>query len=721
MLRCCSFRLLLTVSAASLLYFACAAVPVQAQTAWPMLMSLEPVAAQAGQTSEHTVHSRYSMFGASGVVVSGSGITGEVVTEMKEVKEGEKPPNLTKVQVRFTVAADALPGVRDFRLITPSGPTTLGQLVVSREKVLLEQPKNNTMETAAEVTVPATLCGALEAAEDVDFFRFAAKAGQRMTFHVMCMRLQDRIHDLQAHADPIIALRGPSGSTLAQSDNHFAADPLLSYTFERDGEYFLEIRDVRYAGNAYWQYSVNVTDGPFVTAVLPMTVSPGKPAEFRLIGPHLPENATATATVPAETPMGSDAVGLTVGEQPTNPVAVLVSELPVIEESSAPNNEPATAQEVTVPAAINGVIESEADIDCYAFEAKKGDALAVEVFARRHWSSLDSIVRVLAADGKQLVEQDDGQWFRKTSADSLIRNWTAPADGKYILEIRDLHLRGGEDFVYVLQVETAKPRFDLYLDTDKTPLAPGTSAAIFARVERHNGFTGEVQLQVDGLPPGVTASCGRILAGKPVDGCIILTAAKDAAPGWANITVRGTATHKAADETEQVLETVAVSRQETYMPGGGRSHWQVDLHTVSVGQPADLLAVTATPREITLKPGESVKIEISVERTGGYDKNVTLDFLYRHLSSTFADPLPPGVTIDAKNSKTLLTGKESKGYITLVADEKAEPVEKHQVAAMANISLNFVMKFSYSSEPLFITVLPKAEAETAATETKGGQ
>ena len=69
MLRCCSFRLLLTVSAASLLYFACAAVPVQAQTAWPMLMSLEPVAAQAGQTSEHTVHSRYSMFGASGVVV----------------------------------------------------------------------------------------------------------------------------------------------------------------------------------------------------------------------------------------------------------------------------------------------------------------------------------------------------------------------------------------------------------------------------------------------------------------------------------------------------------------------------------------------------------------------------------------------------------------------------------------------------------------------------
>ena len=41
------------------------------QTPYPMVMSLEPVAAQQGQTSEHTVRSRYNMFGAYRVLVSG--------------------------------------------------------------------------------------------------------------------------------------------------------------------------------------------------------------------------------------------------------------------------------------------------------------------------------------------------------------------------------------------------------------------------------------------------------------------------------------------------------------------------------------------------------------------------------------------------------------------------------------------------------------------------
>ena len=686
-----------------------------AQTAWPMLMSLEPVAAQAGQSSEHTVHSRYSLYGASAVVVSGTGVTGEVVTEMKELKDGEKPPNLTKLKVRFTVAADALPGVRDFRLITPVGPTTLGQLVIAADPVIVEQAKNDTRELAQKVELPATLCGALEKAEDVDWFQFEAKAGQQLTFHVRCMRLQDRIHDLQAHADPLISLRGPSGTTLAQADNHFAADPLLTYRFERDGTYFFEIRDVRFTGNRYWQYSVEITDRPFVTAVMPMAVTPGQQAELKLIGHQLPADASATATVPATAPMGPETLPLKVGDVPANPVAVVVTDLTVVEELPATNNEAATAQPVSLPAAICGRIETPADIDCFSFEAKKGEALSVEVIARRHWSSLDSIVRILNAEGKQQIEQDDGSWNRMNSADSLIRSWTAPADGTYIVEIRDLHLRGGEDFVYTVNVTPARPMFELYLDTDKTPLAPGTSAAIFVRTVRSNGFTGEIQLHVDGLPEGVTASCGRILAGKPVDGCIILTAAADAKPAWSNITVRGTAVHKLPDETELELEAVAVSQQETYMPGGGRSHWQVDLHTVSIGEPTDIKAVQVDTQEIVLRPGESQKIEITIERANGYAKNVTLDLLYQHLSSKFAITLPPGVTIDGKNSKTLLTGTATKGHITITADEKAEPVERQQVAAMANVSLNFVMKYTYSSQPLFITVLPKEEPEAEAT------
>ena len=40
----------------------------------------------------------------------------------------------------------------------------------------------------------------------MDYFRFRAEAGQTFTFEVHLRRLQDRIHDLQKHADPMLTL-----------------------------------------------------------------------------------------------------------------------------------------------------------------------------------------------------------------------------------------------------------------------------------------------------------------------------------------------------------------------------------------------------------------------------------------------------------------------------------------------------------------------------------
>ncbi|HSG69947.1 MAG TPA: hypothetical protein VLA12_06000, partial [Planctomycetaceae bacterium] len=111
--------------------------------------------------------------------------------------------------------------------------------------------------------------------------------------------------------------------------------------------------------------------------------------------------------------------------------------------------------------------------------------------------------------------------------------------------------------------------------------------------------------------------------------------------------------------------------------------------------------------EIVLKPGESQKIDVTIERAEGFDKNVTLDMLFEHLARPFADTLPPGVAIDKKNSQIVLNGKTLTGHITLKADEKAEPAEKQQAVVMANIALNFVMKWTYSSEPIFVTVQEK--------------
>src|SRR5881394_3863934 len=89
-----------------------------AQTAYPMLMSLRPVAVQAGTTAEITVSSRYTMFGAYQVLVSGSGVTAEVASAPTKQEDPAKKPNVEKLKIKVTAAGDALPGVRDVRIAT---------------------------------------------------------------------------------------------------------------------------------------------------------------------------------------------------------------------------------------------------------------------------------------------------------------------------------------------------------------------------------------------------------------------------------------------------------------------------------------------------------------------------------------------------------------------------------------------------------------------------
>ena len=700
----CSFCLILLVASVA-----------SAQVSYPMLMSLKPVAVQVGTTSECEVQSRYTMLGAYQVFISGTGVTAEVVSpemppkDAPALKPGEKPKELLKLKLKFTATAQALPGVREFRLATPNGASTLGQLVVVRDPVVVEVADNNTPDKAQAVTLPATLCGAIEKVEDFDNWKFTAQAGQSVIFHVRCQRLQDKIHDLQAHADPILYLRDTKGGVLAMADNELFADPLLVHRFEQAGKYILEVRDVRYQGNVYWEYCIEANSRPFVTGSFPKAIAPGVETTLELSGALLPAEPKILIKLPADTRLGSIFVPVTLGDQIANPLPLYVTNLPLTNEAAGDNNSPMTAATVEVPQVISGRIETEADLDCYSFVAKKGEKFTFEVIARRQMSKLDSFLRILNDKGAALREDDDGRFGRLTHADTWLEGWEAPADGTFTVEIRDVHLRGGLGFEYALQITRTTPYFELEVDTDKTLLTPGLSGAIFVRVVRKHGFTGEIQLHIDGLPPGVTATCGRILAGKSVDGCIVLTAAPDAGQLASDLRIHGTATHPQGEGMPSLeLADIAQPYQEYYSPGGGRGHYPVESHVVSIGAPADILAVKLSETDIHLKPGESKKIMVTLERNKDVNQNVTLDMLYKHLDSVYANSLPEGVTIDGNQSQTLLTGNTSEGFITLKADKTAPPCEKQLGVVMANFSLNFVMKSTYSSPPVFVTV-EKAE------------
>lgn len=680
---------------------------VSAQTAYPMLMSLKPVAVQVGTTSEITVNSRYSMHAAESVLITGGGVLAEVIPP--EVKKDDKAPNVLALKIKVVVAADALPGVRDLRVLTAQGISTVAQLVVVEDPVIAENPKNDTVAEAQPITLPATVCGCIEKAEDVDFYKFKIDAPTSLIFHVRSQRLQDRIHDLQAHSDPILTIRNAQGSTIAASDNAFFADPFLSHRFEQPGEYLLEIRDVRFTGNQYWEYAVEIHSRPFVRTVSPLAVTAGKETKLTAIGYQLPADPSVTLTPASDLPLGINRLRLPFADRPSNPVPMYVTALPTIAETTEDNNvlekvisDPKS--QITIPCVINGRIESPGDIDCFAFEAKKDDKFSFEVKARRLQSELDSTIRILNSTGATLAENDDARFGKRGSSDSWIETWTAPADGKYVLEIRDMHLRGGDAFVYAIEVTPARPYFNLQADTDKTNFSPGVNGVVWVKVERKNGFTGAVQLHVDGLPAGVTAECGRILPDKGTDGCIVFKATPEAGRVVSPIVIRGTAVQAQADGQMTELSATATTYQETYQPGGGRGHWPVEQHALAVIPAHDIRGIKLSAADIVLKPGESKTIDVTIERAPEFKANISLDVTMTHLS-LFADTLPPGVTLDGNKSKTLLSNGATQGTITLTASKEAAPVERQLIGLTANISLNFVVKTTFSAEPVFITVL----------------
>src|SRR5262249_36232522 len=131
--------------------------------------------------------------------------------------------------------------------------------------------------------------------------------------------------------------------------------------------------------------------------------------------------------------------------------------------------------------------------------------------------------------------------------------------------------------------------------------------------------------------------------------------------------------------------------------------FDVGMQTVAITEPSDILKVEVTPPVISLKPGEEVKLDVTIHRRKDYDKAVTLDVMLRHLGGVFGNPLPPGVTLVENKSKTLL-GRASKGHIVLRADPKAAPITDVPISVLAHVSINFVVKVSYSSPAIPVSV-----------------
>ncbi len=150
--------------------------------------------------------------------------------------------------------------------------------------------------------------------------------------------------------------------------------------------------------------------------------------------------------LPAETPL--QVVGLRVATENggSNLHLLLIDDLPSV-ASTGKNTTPTTAQVVETPTSVDGAATSRAS-QYFALEAKAGQKVSFEIWARRLGSSLDPVMRLLDETGSEIAYSDDEPGI---PADCRFRV-TIPHDGRFVLEVRDINYAGSALHRYHLRI-----------------------------------------------------------------------------------------------------------------------------------------------------------------------------------------------------------------------------------------------------------------------------
>jgi hypothetical protein len=461
-------------------------------------------------------------YGAFLKIAKEMGISEEQLRAVVELRKKQANPKqqlnaqiAETVVLQVTLAADAAPGPRELRLITPTGLSNplsfqVGSLPEYRE----HEPNDKTPDSGVR-QLPVVINGQIMPG-DVDRFSFQARKGMRLVAAGSARELIPYLADaVPGWFQAALALYDARGHEVAYADSYrFRPDPLLFCEIPEDGQYVLEIKDALYRGREDFVYRLTLGEVPFLTSIFPLGGRQGVETSVEPKGWNLP---TETLTLgAAEKGPGIHAVSVCRDQQLSNQMPFAVDTLPECLEKE-PNNEQATAQPISVPTIVNGRIDQSGDCDVFRFEARAGSQIVAEVFARRLDSPLDSMLKLTDASGRQLAVNDDfedkGAGLTTHQADSRLCV-TLSANGTYYLHLSDTQHNGGPEYAYRLRVAPPQPDFQLRVVPSSITARAGTTVPIMVYALRRDGFGEDIVLRLKDAPPGFTLNGGWVPAGQ---------------------------------------------------------------------------------------------------------------------------------------------------------------------------------------------------------------
>lgn len=215
-----------------------------------------------------------------------------------------------------------------------------------------------------------------------------------------------------------------------------------------------------------------VAQAPTITFTTPLALKAGQANDFKLHGgalagptqlwtsfasqsvlkPDVPMNGmnagecVYSVTVPSDVPPGIYGLRVATANGTSPMRMVVIDDLPSVTQTGG-NTNPAGALALTLPVAVDGQVANLSQ-HYFKFTATAGQLVSFDLLARRIGSTLDPMIRLLDAKGRELAYSDDVPGLR---SDSRLCYQFKDA-GEYLLEVRDIRFQGSTNHFFRLRI-----------------------------------------------------------------------------------------------------------------------------------------------------------------------------------------------------------------------------------------------------------------------------
>ena len=485
-------------------------------------------------------------------------------------------------------AANAQPGIHWIRIASDKGISNALSLGVDN---LTQIPFTESIDA-----LPVALAGDLSGGNILKT-TFVGKASESIVVDVEGRRIGSNIR-------PVLRLLNAEGVQIGFSapQPELHGDARISTTIPTDGTYTLEMHDILYKGPGPGRFRLKIGNLSFADLAFPIGVQTGRTASVKYGRTNIDSVVDISSASDTISSLPLPTTGHSTGSRPR----VIFSNHAEYVENDNATDVPAA------PVGINGRLSKNGETDSFKVLAKPGSKLRLDVVARRAGSPVDGVLVVKAANGAQIGQNDDRPGLSDPGIDI-----TVPGDSEFItVTLNDLLRRGGEDFIYRIEVQDiSQPQFEATIAQDRLQIPAGSTQTVIVNIARQ-GYNGDVDLEFEGLPEGVTVADNQVLAGR-TRGLISITAADGV-----SLAGIGRIIATAADEN--------IGTRKVAIVGGDNPHYRV---LPELRQSLGVARTTAAPigvslaaeaTDIQISRGKFLPVTVNIQRMEGITGNIRL-------------------------------------------------------------------------------------------------